>query len=518
MRRADRWTIEEIGLPGPVLMENAGAAVASVVDARFPAARRIVVLCGRGNNGGDGFVVARRLGARAQPVLLGTRGRVQGDAALHLDVLTRSGGSLVELADEAAWDAFLPQLEQADLIVDAVLGTGLESAPSGLAALAIAALVRRYEAGVPVIAVDLPSGVPSNGGGSDWPSARATLTVTFAAPKRGHVLPPACDAVGELVVADIGIPPAAVAASEPSLFLLEDRDVGEAFARRRPGAHKGDFGHVLVVAGSIGKTGAAVLAAAGALRSGAGLVTVATPEPCLPIVAASRPELMTESLPATGSGSLSEVGIDRLLQLAGERDSVVIGPGLGQHPSTQVLVQAFVRACPVPILVDADGLNALAPAEGRPGTLSALRRDVPTILTPHPGEMARLVGLSTREVQARRPETAAALAQQTGVIVVLKGARTLVAEPDGRAAVTAAGNPGLATGGTGDVLAGIVGALLARHGALLAATAGVLVHGRAGDIAARQRGEEGMIAGDVIEALPEAIESIRRAGGVSSAS
>jgi ADP-dependent NAD(P)H-hydrate dehydratase / NAD(P)H-hydrate epimerase len=513
MRRADRRTIEEIGLPGAVLMENAGAAVAAVVEARFPAARRIVVLCGRGNNGGDGFVVARRLGARALPVLLGTRGQVQGDASLHLDVLMRSGGTLVELADEAAWQAFLPQLEQADLLIDAVLGTGLEQAPSGLAAPAIAALVRRHSAGVPVIAVDLPSGVPSDGGQVEWPSARATLTVTFGAPKRGHVLPPACQAVGELLVADIGIPPAVMAASEPALFLLEDRDVGEAFARRPRGAHKGDFGHVLLVAGSVGKTGAAVLAAAGALRSGAGLVTVATPAPCLPIIAASRPELMTEPLPATSSGGLSEAGLDRLLQLAAARDSVVIGPGLGHAPEQRALVQAFVRACPVPMLIDADGLNALAPAEGQPGALGMLRRQLPTILTPHPGEMGRLVGRPTREVQAMRPETAAALAQQTGAIVVLKGERTLVAEPDGRSAVTAAGNPGLATGGTGDVLAGVVGALLARHGALLAATAGVLVHGRAGDIAARQRGEDGMAAGDVVEALPEAIETIRRAGG-----
>ena len=254
-----------------------------------------------------------------------------------------------------------------------------------------------------MIAVDLPSGVSSDGGQADWPSARATLTVTFGAPKRGHVLPPACDAVGELIVADIGIPAAVLAESEPALFLLEDRDVGEAFARRPRGAHKGDFGHVLVVAGSLGKTGAAVLAAAGALRSGAGLVTVATPEPCLPIVAASRPELMTEPLPATASGSLSEAGVDRLLQLAGDRDAVVIGPGLGQDPGTRALVQAFVRACPVPILVDADGLNALAPAEGRPDALAALRRDVPD----HPDAAPGRDGAPRRQVDTRGPGHAA---------------------------------------------------------------------------------------------------------------
>ncbi len=517
MRRADRRTIDQIGLPGAVLMENAGAAVAALIERRFPAARRVVVLCGRGSNGGDGFVIARRLQPRAAAVLLGGRDRVKGDAALHLSVLTRSGGSVVEIADEAAWYAFAPRLGEADLIVDAVLGTGLEAAPSGLPALAIAAMAGRYEAGVPVVAVDLPSGVSSDSGSSPWASARATVTVTFAAAKRGHVLPPACDAVGELVVADIGIPPAAMEVSEPSLFLLEDRDAAAAFPTRRPGAHKGDFGHVLVVAGSLGKTGAAVLAASGALRSGAGLVTVATPEPCLPIVAGARPELMTEPLPATASGGLARSALDPLLALAAERDSVVIGPGLGQDPQTRALVPEFVRACPVPIVVDADGLNAIAPRDGAPGKLDALRREASTVVTPHPGEMARLVSKSTREVQARRPEEAAALAGATGAIVVLKGERTLVAEPHGRAAVGATGNPGMATGGTGDVLSGVVGALLARHGALLAATAAVVVHGRAGDLAARERGEDGMTAVDLVEALPAAIESLRRAGGASSA-
>jgi NAD(P)H-hydrate epimerase len=518
MRRADARTIETIGLPGAVLMENAGAAVASLIAARFAGARRVVVLCGRGNNGGDGFVVTRRLGVRAEAVLLGRRGDVQGDAALHLGVLERSGGRWLEVADEGAWGIFAARLEDADLIVDAVLGTGLRAAPSGLPALAIGAINGRLDAGVPVVAVDLPSGLPSDGGGSEWPSARATVTVTFAAPKRGHVLPPACDSVGELVVADIGIPAAVLAASEPSLFLLEDRDAAGAFPPRRRGSHKGDFGHVLIVAGSIGKTGAAILAAGGALRSGAGLVTVATPSPCLPLVAAARAELMTEPLPATVDGGLAESGLERLLALAGERDAVVVGPGLGQQPETVALLRAFVRACPVPTVIDADGLNALVAGDGGRIALDAWQREAPTVLTPHPGEMARLVGRSTREVQAERPQAALALARRTGAIVVLKGERTLVAEPGGRAAVTATGNPGMATGGSGDVLAGVVGALLARQGALLSATAAVVVHGRAGDRVARERGEEGMTAGDIVEALPAAIESVRRGGGAPSAS
>jgi NAD(P)H-hydrate epimerase len=369
------------------------------------------------------------------------------------------------------------------------------------------------------VAVDLPSGLSSDGGTVEWPAARATVTVTFGAPKRGHVLPPACHLVGDLVVADIGIAAESLAATKPSLFLLEDQDAAAAFPLRRRDAHKGDFGHLLIAAGSVGKAGAAVLAAGGALRAGAGLVTIATPEPCLAVVGAARPEAMTEPLPATTRGGLAESGLARLIELAGERDAVVLGPGLGQDPSTRALVRAFVRECPVPIVIDADGLNALAAAAGEASGLAALKRDTPAVLTPHPGEMARLLGAKVPAVQRDRPGRAVAVARETGAVVVLKGERTLVAEPSGRAAVTAAGNPGMATGGTGDVLAGVVGSLLARNGSLLAATAAVVAHGRAGDLAARARGEEGMTAGDVVEALPEAIECVRRAaGGGASAS
>jgi len=518
MRRADRRTIEEIGLPGPVLMENAGAAVVRAVDERFGGARRVAVLCGRGNNGGDGFVVARRLGRRATALLLGGRDGVSGEARIHLVACERSGVPILEVVDVAGWEKAAASVADADLVVDAVLGTGLRAAPAGLAAVAVAWTRARRAAGVPVLAVDLPSGVPSDGGAFDWPAVEADLTVTFAALKRGHVLPPAAGHAGDVVVADIGISRESIEASSPSLFLLEDADAAAAFPRRPRGAHKGDFGHVLVVAGSVGKAGAAVLAAGGALRGGAGLVTVATPEPCLASVAAARAEAMTVPLPATASGAFAEEALDRLLALAAERDAVVLGPGLGQEPGTRALARALVRACPVPLVVDADGLNALAPAgPGDRAGLEALRRAAPTVLTPHPGEMARLVGKPVREVQAARPETALALARETGAVVVLKGEGTVVADPVGRAAVCGAGNPGMATGGTGDVLAGLVGALLARHGALLAATAGVVVHAKAGDLAARQKGEGGMTAGDLVEALPGAVEVVRAAGGARSA-
>jgi NAD(P)H-hydrate epimerase len=510
MRRADTYAIAEVGLPGVVLMENAGAAVARVVLERFPAARNVVVLCGRGMNGGDGFVVTRRLGARARAFLLARKADVAGDARTHLVACERSQGRVGEVNDAEAWRAAERLVQQADVVVDAVLGTGLRAAPTGLPALAIDALRARADACRPIVAVDLPSGLPADGGTPDWPAARADVTVTFAAPKRGHVLPPACHHVGALIVAEIGIPAAALAASGPTLFVLEDEDVAGAFPLRGRGAHKGDFGHLLVVAGSVGKTGAAVLAASGALRSGAGLVTVATPAACLPVVAAARPELMTEPLAVTGAGGLDPAGLGHLVGLAGERDAVVLGPGLGQDEATRETVTAFVAACPVPLVVDADGLNALAPLGA--ASLRALRRAVPTILTPHPGEAGRLLGLPSGEVQRDRPGAAARLARETGAVVVLKGERTLVADLEGRATVVPFGNPGMATGGTGDVLAGVAGSLLARHGALLAATAAAFVHARAGDLAAARRGEEGLTAGDLVEALPEAIERVRAGG------
>jgi hydroxyethylthiazole kinase-like uncharacterized protein yjeF len=517
MRRADAHAISQAGIPGRVLMENAGAAVARVVAERHPTASRIVVLCGRGMNGGDGFVVTRRLAARAQALLLGRRDDVTGDARHHLQECERAApGRVTEVAAPEAWKGALARIEAADLVVDAVLGTGLRSAPNGLAALAIEAMRARLDAGVPVVAVDLPSGVPSDTGALDWAVAGATSTVTFAAPKRGHVLPPACDAVGDLVVADIGIPSASLASAQPSLFLIEDRDAALAFPRRARSAHKGDFGHVLIVAGSVGKSGAAVLAAGGALRSGAGLVTVATPEPCLATVAGFRAEIMTEPLAVTGTGGLDPAGLQRLLALARERDAVVLGPGLGQDDATRELVRRFVGECPVPLVIDADGLNALAPL-GDEGRELLRARGAATILTPHPGEMARLLGGQTAEVQRARAESALGLARETGAIVVLKGERTLVAEPGGRAVVSSTGNPGMATGGTGDVLAGVTGSLLARHGALLAATAAPFVHGRAGDLVAAQIGEEGLVAGDLVEVLPEAIESVRRAAEGGSA-
>jgi ADP-dependent NAD(P)H-hydrate dehydratase / NAD(P)H-hydrate epimerase len=490
MREADRRTIEG-GVPGATLMDQAGAAVARVVRERYPAPRRIAVLCGKGNNGGDGFAAARHLRDRQPEVfLIGRREDVAGDAAAHLGRLEAAGLAVREIPDDGAWQAAREEVGHAGLVIDALLGTGLREAASGLTGRVIAEVARWVTA--PVVAVDIASGLSSDTGAVPGPALRADVTVTFAAPKHGHVLPPGCDRTGELIVADIGI-----AVEATALGLVQAADAARAYPPRHPDAHKGDFGHVLAVAGSVGKSGAAVLCGTAALRAGAGLVTVASPAAVQAVVAAARAELMTDPLPAEP--------LARCLELAAGCDAVVLGPGLGGDAAA--LARGLAEAVTAPLVIDADGLNALSPASAHPWTGGRA-----TVLTPHPGEMGRLLGLATTDVQADRLAAARALAAATGAVVVLKGQRTVVARPDGFAAVNPTGNPGLAKGGTGDVLAGVVGALLARGcDAWTAAVAAVFVHGRAGDLAAARTGVESLLAGDVVEALGEAIRSVETA-------
>jgi NAD(P)H-hydrate epimerase len=500
MRDADRFTIDRAGVPGAALMENAGGAVARVVRERWPHARRVLVLCGRGHNGGDGFVVARHLVASGPlVVLMGRRADVTGDPRTHLEALERAGGTVVEAPTTEALRALGPRLREADLVVDALVGTGLSRAPEGVIADAIAVARSASASGAPVVAVDLPSGVPSDDGRLDWPAVEATVTVTFAAPKHGHVQTPACDHVGELVVADIGIAHDAI--PDTGIGLLEASDAAAAFPRRPRAAHKGTFGHVLVVGGCPGKTGATVLAARGAFAAGAGLVTVATIAPTRPLVVSAAPaEVMTADLGA----AFDDDAAARALELAAACTAVVLGPGLGD-PAARPFARAIAAGCATPMVIDAGAIAAIA--EAGPG---ALRDGRPTILTPHPGEMAALSGTSRDEIQAARTETARRVAAVTGAIVVLKGQRTVIAEPGGRVAINPTGNPGLAKAGTGDVLAGMVGALLARGlPAWTAATAGVYLHGAAGDEAARAQGEESLMAGDLAAAVPAALRTIR---------
>ena len=498
MREADRRTIDEIGIPSIVLMENAGRAVAGAIEARFAAAARgrPMFLCGRGNNGGDGLVAARVLaerGAAVAIVLLARGEHVRGDARTNLDVARRLGLPVVEAPDEAAWKACRPDVAAADLVVDALVGTGLRAPLEGLLAT-VAADVNAARR--PVVAVDLPSGLSADTGACIGTSVEARVTITLGAPKIPLVVSPAAERAGEMVVADIGIPSRVVdELGGPRVDLLTDGVVRAWLPARARDAHKGDHGRIVVVAGSPGKTGAARLAGTGALRSGAGLVTVATPASCVGPVAAV-PEYMTAALPETESGTARPAAADIVMALGA--DVVAVGPGLGVGAEPRALVRTLVERVPGPLVLDADALTALA---DEPRAL-ARRRDRITVATPHPGEMARLAGTTVGEVQANRIETARRFAAEHGVHVALKGARTVIAAPSGAVRVNTSGNPGMATGGTGDVLTGAVAAWLAQAVDAAAATAlAVHLHGRAGDLAAGRVGEAALVAGDVADHL-----------------
>ena len=498
MREADRRTIDEIGIPSIVLMENAGRAVARAIEARFAAAARgrPVFLCGRGSNGGDGLVAARVLaerGAAVAIVLLARGEDVRGDARANLEVARRLGLPITEAPDESAWEACRPDVAAADLVVDALVGTGLRAPLEGLLAT-VAADVNAARR--PVVAVDLPSGLSADTGACIGASVDARVTVTLGAPKVPLVVSPAAERAGEMVVADIGIPSRVVdELGGPRVELLTGGVVRAWLPVRARDAHKGDHGRIVVVAGSPGKTGAARLAGTGALRSGAGLVTVATPASCVGPVAAV-PEYMTAALPETDSGTARRTAADVVLALGA--DVVAVGPGLGVGAEPRALVRALVERVPGPLVLDADALTALA---DEPATL-ALRRDRVTVATPHPVEMARLAGTTVGAVQANRIETARRFAAEHGVHVVLKGARTVIAAPSGSVRVNTSGNPGMATGGTGDVLTGAVAAWLAQAADTeAAASLAVHLHGRAGDLAAGRVGETALVAGDVADHL-----------------
>jgi NAD(P)H-hydrate epimerase len=507
MRALDARAIRDLGIPGPRLMENAGAGAAALI-ARWCApirAKSVVVVCGKGNNGGDGFVVARRLragGAAVRVFLVGKRDEVRGDAAAALG---RWRGRVEEIRSEEV-SALARALGRADVVVDALLGTGLTGAARGAVAAAIEAMNQVGPAGrngVPVIALDLPSGLGSDQGALLGPTIQATHTATFAGLKRSLLLHPAAAKAGAVEIVDIGVP-TAEATRRITTWRLEASDVRPHFPRRAPDAHKGRFGHLLVVAGSLGKTGAAVLAGRAALRSGVGLCTIAAPASQQPIVAAQAPEYMTEAMPETAAQSLSLKAKDRVLDLARRMDAVALGPGLSLDPETQELARALIREVERPLVVDADALSALA------GHLELLRHAAgPRALTPHPGEMARMLGTAIDAVQGDRLEVTRAFAREHGVALALKGAGTVIGGPDGRIAVNPTGNPGLAKGGSGDVLTGIVGALLARGLEPVAALeAGCYLHGLAGDLAAGERGKIAMIAGDVIEQLSGALRAL----------
>ncbi len=503
MRRVDQRTME-LGIPGLVLMENAGHRVVELLEEKFaPLARhRVVVLCGKGNNGGDGFVVARQLYTRLRParldvVFAGEEAALKGDAAANFRMLRACGCPVT--------GGLIPEMRQATIVVDALLGTGLAGPARGR----MLELIREINTGFPeakVVAVDIPSGLPSDTGNPLGEAVRADYTVTFTAPKIGQVLPPACDFVGELRVGAIGSPPALWEEDEEIwLALSTPAQFRKLLAPRAPGGHKGTYGHVLTIGGSRGKTGAAAMAGISALRAGAGLSTVASPASALPVIASHWAEVMTAPLPETAAGALAgqPVSGKTLAELAAGKAVIAVGPGLGTHPETVQTVRWVVENLEQPLVIDADGLNALA------GT--AFRGRPEMVLTPHPGEMARLVGATTKEVLADRAGMARKFATERGVILVLKGQRTLVATPAGRVWINPTGTPAMATGGAGDILTGMIAGLIAQYPDRIeqAVLAAVWLHGRAGELGARELGEQALVATDLLRFLPAAIDDAR---------
>ncbi len=477
MRAADRHTMQELGLPGLMLMERAAAAVTATVEERVEKEELVAVLCGRGNNGGDGLAMARQRhasGGLVEVVLVADPGELSEDAAVQWELVGRFGVPRRVLTEESL-PALEELLQKAAVVVDALYGTGLDRALAGLPAQVVE-LVNTV--GGDVVAVDIPSGLSGNSGVLLGPAVEADVTVTFGALKWVHVLAPASLCCGEVVVADIGIPQTAVE-KVASGFVLEAQDVAHWLPHRPPDAHKGHFGHLLVVAGRRGRAGAAALAARAGVRAGAGLVTVATALDAVSPIQARVPEAMVDPLPTGDDGSARGDGIEESLAKV---TAVAVGPGLGLGEGPRRLLYRILEAWSGPLVLDADALTLLA------GQLERLKgRSAPTVLTPHPGELARLLGISSAKVQEDRPAWARRAAELSGCTVVLKGFHTLVAEAEGPLWINPTGSPGLASGGAGDVLTGCIAAFLAQGlPARQAAATGVYLHGRAAQLAGKR--------------------------------
>lgn len=528
MSWVDRETTARYGLAGLLLMENAGSGVVREMERHFDGLEglRVLVVCGKGNNGGDGLVVARHLhlaGVATQVVLTARPQSLKGDARTNLEVARKMGVPLQWISEEGDWaDRLRSQLDPArtDILVDALLGTGIRLPLTGF----MAEVVRRLRRFPRVVAIDLPSGLDCDCLGTpahETVAPVSELTVTFTAPKPAHTFAPAARFSGKWVVVPIGSPPELVRESGSWLHQVTRAEAAatlQAFARE-PEAHKGHFGHVLAVAGSTGKTGAAAMAAQAALACGAGLVTLAVPAPCQPVVAGQLLEVMTEPLAATPGGAFSTKAFDysRVDDLLQGKTLAALGPGLGRENETVQFVRRFLEECRLPVVLDADGINACR------GALELLgRKEEVLVLTPHPGEFARLLGISTRDLREDRIEWARGFAMEHGLYLVLKGHQTLLASPSGQVYLNSSGNPGMAKGGAGDVLTGIVAGLMAqwfsmpatrdRRGVLdleSVITLAVFVHGLAGDLAREIRGDQSVMASDLTGFTAEAL---RRTG------
>lgn len=500
MRKLDRLAIENLGIPGVVLMENAGLKVVETISRVIGDLKdkKITVMAGKGNNGGDGFVIARHLlnqGAEVKTLLFADPEEISGDARINLEVLHKMGHKIYPAVNSNSLNIVRVALAYTDLIVDAIYGTGFKGELNEHLGRVIDAV---NESKKPVVAVDIPSGVAGNTGKVTGPCIRANYTVTFALPKLGNILQPGAEYGGELHTVDISIPTLLVNNLGLKCQLVTGDLVRSLIPRRSTETHKGSCGRVVVIGGSEGLTGAAALASEAALRTGAGLVTLGIPKGLNALMEIKLTEVMTAPLPETGRKTLGPEALEPIRQMVSGADVLAIGPGLSQDESTVELVQNLLPQISVPMVIDADALNALAK---KPDLIKQLQG--PAVLTPHPGELARLLGVSIAEIQENRLTIAQTTAQDWKTVLVLKGAKTIIACPDGRTYINPTGNPGMATGGTGDVLTGVIAALIAQGlKPDEAAAAGVYIHGLAGDYLLEKLGMLGMAAGDLLEVLP----------------
>lgn len=506
MKIIDKTAIDEFGIPGIVLMENAALGVVSEIVKILGdvPGKYAIVLAGKGNNGGDAFAVARHLfnmGARLSVHVLAKLADISGDAKTNLDILLKMGIEVNEVTRDEHIDGIKDSLKFTHVVVDGLLGTGLKGEVKGVMAGIIGVV---NDSCVPVVAVDIPSGVNGETGKISSACIKAKTTVTFGFPKLGQLIHPGCEYVGDLKTLDIGIPRAAVKADKIKTCFIDLDFVKQLIPKRKPDTNKGTYGRVLIVAGSRGMTGAACLTGGAALRAGAGLVYMAAPTSLLPIYAVSLVEALTIPLEDENKGYITKESVHEILGKLESLDVAAVGPGLSSGDEIKAVVYSIIKSSKVPIVLDADGINVLAK------DLSVLK-DLKTqmVITPHPGEMARLIGTSVKEVQEDRVNIARAFSKKWGLITVLKGSRTVIASPNGEIYINATGNPGMSTGGSGDVLTGIIASLIGQGlKPIDAAIAGVYLHGVCGDNIVQRKGEHGLIAGDLLQEIPNVIFEI----------
>jgi hydroxyethylthiazole kinase-like uncharacterized protein yjeF len=505
MQHLDHKAIEIYGIPGVVLMENAGRGAAEVILKTFPGLERnsVAVVAGKGNNGGDGFVIARYLlnaGVSVKVFLLTDPKVLQGDAQINYQIFLRMKGEVLPVPSYKDFQNVKRHLEKCGLLIDGIFGTGLDAEVRGYYREVIDHLNTLHK---PVVAIDIPSGLDANTGKPFGVAIRATLTLTFGLPKVGLLIPPGTDYVGDLKIIDISLPRKLIEEENVKTHLLEKEEILKGLASpRRLDSHKGDYGHVLVLAGSVGKTGAAAMACEAALRMGAGLVTLGIPKSLNAIMEVKLTEVMTEPLPETPKQTLSLKAFNAIVRLCEDKKAIIIGPGIGTFKETQALVLKLIKVLNLPIILDADGITALStqiktftPTQG------------PLILTPHPGEMGRLTGLTSKQVLDDRMGISRIFSQAHQTYLVLKGYRTLIVTPQGEIFINPTGNPGMASGGTGDVLTGMIGGLICQgFGILPSLQMAVFLHGLAGDRVSAEKGERSLVATDLIDRIPAILQ------------